>query len=332
MMEKWKVDVVIPSYKPGEKFLRLMEMLKRQTYPVHKVIIYNTEEKYFNHLVYGTTFRENYPNVEVTHISRREFDHGKTRNMAAEHAQGDILIFMTDDAVPADTRLVEALVEPLADDRTAVSYARQLPASDCGLLERFTRDFNYPGESCVKGGGDVARLGIKTYFCSNVCAAYKRRVFAELGGFVKYTIFNEDMIFAAGAVKAGYNIAYAADAQVIHSHNYTNMQQFKRNFDLAVSQADHPEVFAGISSEAEGGKYVKYVFDRLKQQKKLQLMAPFIIKSVYKYAGYLLGRRYEKLSHNMILKCTMNPVYWERFWDRKNIPDNVHAGYGNPDS
>lgn len=54
------------------------------------------------------------------------------------------------------------------------------------------------------------------------------------------------MIYAAKAVEAGYSVAYAADAQVVHSHNYTNGQQFHRNFDLGVSQAEHPEILQHI--------------------------------------------------------------------------------------
>ena len=55
-------------------------------------------------------------------------------------------------------------------------------------------------------------------------------------------------------INAGYKVAYVAEARVIHSHNYTGMQQFHRNFDMAVSQAEHPEVFEGIKSESEGIK------------------------------------------------------------------------------
>ena len=54
-----------------------------------------------------------------------------------------------------------------------------------------------------------------------------------------------------------YAIAYVAEARVIHSHNYGCAAQFHRNFDLAVSQADHPEVFAGIHSEGEGIRLVR---------------------------------------------------------------------------
>ena len=69
--------------------------------------------------------------------------------------------------------------------------------------------------------GDLPKLGVKTFFCSNVCAMYDRRTYEELGGFVESTLFNEDMIYAGHLVQAGYAIAYAADAKVWHWHNYT---------------------------------------------------------------------------------------------------------------
>ena len=113
--------------------------------------------------------------------------------------------------MPADDNLIEQLTEPLRD-QVAVSYARQLPREDCAPVECYTRDFNYPAQSRIKSAEDLKTLGIKTFFCSNVCAAYRREIYEELGGFVKHTIFNEDMIYAAKAVEAGYAIAYAADA------------------------------------------------------------------------------------------------------------------------
>ena len=69
--------------------------------------------------------------------------------------------------------------------------------------------------------------------------------------------FNEDMIFAGKRIYAGDKVAYVAEAKVIHSHNYTGRQQFHRNFELAVSQAQHPEVFEGVPSEGEGIRMVK---------------------------------------------------------------------------
>ena len=137
------------------------------------------------------------------------------------------------------------------------AYARQLPKPDCKLLERFTRNFSYPARSDIKDKDDLPTAGIKTFFCSNVCAAYDRKTLEKLGGFPKRTIFNEDMIYGGNLVRNGYAIAYAADAKVLHSHNYSCKKQFQRNFDLGVSQAEHPEIFSEYPSEGEGIKLVK---------------------------------------------------------------------------
>ena len=164
--------------------------------------------------------------------------------------------------------------------------------------------------SSVKTAADLERLGVKTFFCSNVCAAYRRDIYNELGGFIRHTIFNEDMIYAAGAVKAGYGIAYEAQARVFHSHNYTNMQQLRRNFDLGVSQADHPEVFAGIPSESEGKKLVRETYFYLRDRKRTYLFPVFCIQCGFKYTGYLLGKHYKSLPRKWILRITMNREYW----------------------
>lgn len=115
-----------------------------------------------------------------------------------------------------------------------------------------TRENNYPEESIVKTKKDEKKLGIKAYFCSDVCAMYRLDVYKKLGGFVKKTIFNEDMIMAYKEMQAGFSVAYVADAKVIHSHSYTCKQQFVRSFDLGVSQRQYHEIFDNISSEKEG--------------------------------------------------------------------------------
>lgn len=322
-MEEWfrknetgrrlKVDVVIPAYKPGKKFSRLLKMLERQTWPVGKIIVMNTEKSFWNDHGF-----EGIGNLEVHHLTKEEFDHGDTRNRGMKLSRADIVVFMTDDAVPADEHLIEELVKAFAQrgpegEAVIMAYARQLPDKDCALAERYTRSFNYPEESCVKTKADLKRLGIKTFFASNVCCAYDREKFWFQGGFIRRTIFNEDMIFAGRAVlQDDYAVAYAAEARVIHSHNYNCRQQFKRNFDLAVSQADHPEIFNGIRSESEGIRLVKSTARFLIRQKKPWLVPGLVVKSGFKYLGYRAGKCYRLLPGWMILKCTMNREYWKK--------------------
>ena len=301
-----KVDVIIPAYRPGAEFGKLIERLESQTLPVHKIIIMNTKAGEF-----PKSYVKDYANVEVHHLEKAEFDHGGTRNEGAEKSDADYLLFLTQDALPADEHLVEHLAAPFENPQVKAAYARQLPKADCRELERYTRAFNYPDKSRIKSREDLQGLGIKTFFCSNVCAMYERKTYMEQGGFVRHTIFNEDMIYAGGLVKKGYSIAYAAEALVFHSHNYSGLEQFHRNFDLAVSQVDHPEVFAGIASESEGIKLVKQTAKHCLQIKKPWLIFSLVFSSGCKYIGYKLGRNYKKLPRWMVLKCTMNRSYWK---------------------
>ena len=307
-----KVDVIIPVYRPGKRFLELLRRLMKQTRPVNRFIIMNTEKTLWDDWM-KTISEDSLPkNLSVFHVTKEEFDHGATRDAGIMESDADVCICMTHDAMPADKKLIEKLTDALMKEgRIGAAYARQLPEKDCHIIERYTRSFNYPEESRIKEAADLPELGIKTYFCSNVCAAYKRERYVELGGFIKKTIFNEDMIFAAGLIREGYAVAYAADARVIHSHNYTGIQQFHRNFDLAVSQADHPEVFSGVRSEGEGVKLVKNTAVYLIKQGKIHLVPQLVYTSGCKYLGYLVGKRYKKLPHRVILWCTMNKNYWK---------------------
>lgn len=310
------IDVIIPTYRPKQEFLDLLDALEGQTVKIGRIIVMNTEEKYFEELKFSKVRRKEYANVEIHHLSQREFDHGNTRNSGVRKSTAPYFACMTQDAVPADAYLLERLLQPLLSGEAAVSYARQLPKPGCSPAECFTKTFNYPAESRIKGQEDMAELGIKTFFCSNACAAYKRSVFDELGGFTRHTIFNEDMIYAAGVVKAGGKIAYAADARVLHSHNYSWKQNFHRNFDLGVSQTDHPEVFALVKSESEGIRLVKQTAQYLKKTGNGSQILSMLWGSGWKYLGYKLGRNYRRLPGKLIIKCSMNRNYWNGLSER----------------
>lgn len=300
-----EVDVLIPVYRPDGKLTELLKRLKMQNYPIHRVILMNTEEKHFPTELTGIWDR-----VEVYHLAKEEFDHGGTRDRGVRMSTADLVLCMTQDAMPSDETLIEELVKPFGDPEVWAAYARQLPNEKCREVEKYTRSFNYPEQSMVKTKEDLDRLGIKTFFCSNVCAAWRREKYLELGGFVKHTIFNEDMILAGTMIKQGGKIAYCAKAKVIHSHNYSAFQQFHRNFDLAVSQTMYPEVFGGIRSESEGIKLVKKSLSYCIKIGKPWLMIQVVTQSAGKLLGYKMGQRYRSLPMWLILRCTMSPSFW----------------------
>ncbi|MCI8550474.1 MAG: glycosyltransferase [Lachnospiraceae bacterium] len=318
------LDVVIPVYKPDRKFITLLARLNRQRRKPEKIVLMvtaDTGEKVGRATVRKWISRSRIP-VECHILSKEEFDHGGTRNKGIGFCKSDVVLCMTQDAVPADEFMTEELLKPFegefcgakdgkfAGREILVSYGRQLPVPFCRVIEGYTRRFNYPKESRIKTVEDTDTLGVKTFFASNVCAAYRRGLFLEQGGFPEKTIFNEDMIFAGRAVKAGYGIAYAAKARVFHSHNLSGREQFHRNFDLAVSQVEHPEVFEGLRSEGEGVKLVKATAAYLINNGNGRLLPLLFWVSACKYAGYFLGKRFRRLPGWLVRSCSMNKRYW----------------------
>ena len=253
---------------------------------------------------------ENLP-VIYTLEGHEELELNSSLTDSLQKANYDVqsLNLLTQDAVPAGTELLERLVKPFGDDRTAITYARQLAREEADLLERLTRVHNYPPEDQVKSKEDLERLGIKTYFCSDVCAMYRLDRYMEQGGFVHPTIFNEDMIMASRMIQAGYQVVYCGSAEVFHSHNYSCMQQFHRNFDLGVSQKQYREVFESISSEKEGAGYAKSTLLYLLKRGKPGKAFYFALQCGFKLIGYKLGKNYDHLPRKMVLWCTMTPGY-----------------------
>lgn len=304
------IDVIIPVYKPGRQLFKLLDCLRKQTVRPEKIILVITE-KQSGDLLSEDVLREQYGVTTVFHVLEREFDHGGSRNLGVSGSRSDSFLMMTQDAMPSDFFLIEKLIKALEDKKTAVAYARQCPRPDSDELERFIRGFNYGTEPLYKTIRDVERMGIKAYFCSNVCAAYNRQTFIELGRFISKTVFNEDMIFAAEALKAGYAVQYVPEAAVYHAHHYTIRQQFRRNFDIGVSHADHPEVFGGLSSESEGLLMIRQAVKYLIKRRKPHLIFRLFLQSLSKYRGYRLGRNYQRLSIKRIRKYSMNKHYWD---------------------
>jgi rhamnosyltransferase len=305
----YTVDVIIPAYHSDDKLDRLLTMLYRQTVKPGRVIILHTEDYPGEDLPLP---RIEGSNITVIPIDKKLFDHGGTRKYGASLSDADILMFMTQDAVPADEFLIEKLLEPYAADPwVSATYARQLTDEKDDLIEKYTRNFNYPKQSRIKDKEDLEELGIKTFFCSNVCATYMNSSYKKMGGFVDKTIFNEDMIMAASMILRNYRVAYAADAKVFHSHSYTYTQQFSRNFDLGVSHNQYVEIFQQVKSESEGMKLVRNTLRYLIKKKKYFLIPNLIIASAFKFAGYQLGKRYDMFPIKFVRRCSMNKSYWD---------------------
>lgn len=300
------VEAVIPVYKPGRELSRLLKRLDKQAVPLAKIHLMHTTD---GEELIGLPELET--PVEIHAIRICDFDHAATRHQGFSLCQSDYILCMTQDAVPVDSHLTENLLAAFDDEMCALAYARQVARKEHGAIEQYTRCFNYPDENRVQDLSRLEELGIKTYFCSDACALYKRDLYEQLGGFEQPAIFNEDMVFAYKLIQAGHSIRYQAGARVYHSHRYTLLQQFRRNYDLGVSQAQHPEIFAAVSSTSEGKRLVAGTAKYLIRHHHFLSLPYLIAVSGSKWLGYKTGHHYRHLPSPLVRSFTMNKNYWK---------------------
>ena len=180
--------------------------------------------------------------VRVIRIPPQEFGHGKTRNLAASQARGDYLVFLTQDATPANAHWLENLLAPVVAGPLVVgAYSRQLPRPDCHPMEwrRIVEDeLSGRPESCLNSQADphYAHNPAALYFFSNVSSVLRRSVWQQ-SPFPEVE-FAEDQLWAKAVLEAGYQTAYRADSLVYHSHGYGPWVNLRRHFDHVRAVSD----------------------------------------------------------------------------------------------
>ena len=302
-----KLSVIIPTRNAQQYIKNLIDSLINQSIKLHEIIIIDTASKDCT-----KSICEEYDIVKFVQINDGEFDHGGTRNKAAKLASGDILVFMTQDAIPENEYFIEELIKPLGNNSIVATYGRQVPRKEAGPLEIFARKFNYPDYDIIKSKQDIDTLGVKTFFLSNVCSAFIAKEFWDVNGFPEKTIMNEDMIISSKLIFKDKKVCYASKAKVIHSHQYTYIQQFKRNFDVGVVFVDSSQYFNGVKSESEGIKYVIQSAKYLMDNGKWYLIPHLIIDSGFRFLGYKAGKSYKKIPMKLVKKMSMHSFYFDK--------------------
>lgn len=301
---KQKVSIIIPTLNGAKDLPALFEKLKSQTIDVYEVIIVDSQSTDTTVEV-AASFGAN-----VLRIPREKFDHGGTRNQAAEMAAGEIIVFMTQDAIPANNLTIENLVKPLAEPNIIVSYARQLPKEGTKITDRFLRLYNYPEVSLVKSKENIETLGIKAFQNSNVCAAYCSKEFKLLGGFHQPIVSNEDMLFAAKAILAGYQVAYTASACVYHSHNYNYINLFKRYFDIGASLDYQPLIKQKGKANSKGLNFIANQLKHIIGEYSYMSIPGVFLEAIIKYVGFKLGTNHSFIPKSLKKYLGLHTNYW----------------------
>ena len=280
------VSIIIPTLNAEKDIEELINTLNRQTVRLSEIVVVDSESD-------DSTLEicRKFDNVRIIQIARSEFDHGKTRDMAFRTCHADYVLFITQDALPNNEFYIEKLLAPFSNEKVAISTGRQIARDDAYPMEKLVREFNYPAESHVRSKADLSKYGIKTFSFSDVCAAYRRDVYLELGGFEYPLKTNEDMFFAAKVINSGYMIAYAADAEVIHSHNFTLRQQYRRNYLIGMELKKHEKLLNNVSVNSEGFRLLKYVLVGLLKHGRIFSFVHFMFDCCARFLGNFMGKR-----------------------------------------
>lgn len=258
-----------------------------------------------------TVLRLKNAGARVHVISACEFNHGGTRQWAAELVQADILIYITQDAIPSSD-CFEILCRAFENPKVGVAYARQLPRENAGVLEKHARLFNYPDVERIKTLNDKAELGIKTCFSSDSCAAYRVEALNSAGGFPQNVIGSEDAYVAAKILLQGWSVHYVAAALVEHSHDYSLLEEFRRYFDIGVFYGRENWIAESFGhAGGEGLRFVKSEIKALLTAKQWYRIPEVLLRSGFKLFGYKLGQQESYIPIPIKRKLSMFSKYWK---------------------
>ena len=301
------ISIIIPTYNAEDYLLNLLKKMKNQSIKEYELIIIDsssTDEtvkiarQYTDHVVI---------------IPQSEFDHGGTRAKVAQIAKGEIVIFLTQDALPFDENTVENIIKVFEDEKVGAAYGRQLSYENTNLFGKHLREFNYREDSYTRDKNDIEQYGLKTAFLSDSFAAYRKSALESIGWFKSNLILGEDTYAGAKLIVGDYKLAYVAEAKVYHSHSYTVWQEFKRYFDIGVFHKCESWILESFGkAEGEGMKYIKSEVKYLLENGAWYLLPEWFIRNGMKYLGYKLGQKYKKLPMWMIKRFSMHHKWWDK--------------------
>jgi rhamnosyltransferase len=236
MKEKNKVSIVLLTYN-GEKYLQeVLESIFAQkvSFKFEVLVIDSGSSDSSLKII------KQFP-VRLKQIPNKEFNHGKTRNLGVEESDGEIVVFLTQDATPANEHWLGNLVQNFdIDNNVAAVYGLQIPRGDCdpftkrdmieyfkmmGPLDRAT--FRSLKTRKQKEEFEINE-GVVGFY-SDVNSALRRSAWKQFP--YRELEYAEDQAFGRDILKAGYTKVFEPRASVIHSHSYPLRDYLKRQYD-----------------------------------------------------------------------------------------------------
>ncbi len=314
MTARADVALCIPTLNAGRWVERMVAAVRTQTLQPRDFIVIDSSS------TDGSPKRWAAADARVVTIERDDFDHGGTRNRFLDLTDAAVLLFLTQDAVPADASAFDTLVAGLTErPETGLAYGRQLPHPGARPMARAHRAFNYPPTPAYRTDKDIAALGVRAAFSSNAFAAYRRAALDAVGRFPDPIVGSEDRFVAARLLQHGWAIAYVPEARVEHSHDDSYADNVRRYFDIGAFQSSQPwfEAYLG-RPDREGRRLVEAQIAALRRDGVTAARARVLSHAAASWVGFRLGRSHRRLPGAVAARLSTAPAY---FRHRKSHPE-----------
>ena len=274
------VTIAILTRNAGPLLRRLLESVARQqtsrTIEVMAVDSGSTD---------GTLDLLNAHGVRVLSIPADQFDWGRTRDFAYQHARSPIIVNLSQDAVPMEPAWLENLVRPLSDPRVGASCGSSMPDPERGFPQ-----FPWERNGYFYFTREIAKF-VKQYGkgLSFANSAVPRAVWERLRFDEQPT--GEDFQFQKKLHAAGLAIAFPEDAPVLHHHNYSlgGLWRRCRNEGFALRLLGCPYNEADLAIDVlSPAKYVQWL--REIKYGRLRTLPDFLFPMLRPIAVYMGSR------------------------------------------
>lgn len=252
-----KISVIIPTKNAGNEFGFLLKMLERQEgiREIELVIVDSGS-------VDDTVLIAKQYGAKIVQIKPEEFSHSFARNLGAENALGDYLLFMVQDALPPSRNWLFELFSLLKDKKVSAVSCAESPREDADLFYRYLC-WNHYNFLEVNDGDRIFQLPDtrdqislrKNAQLSDLACLIQREVFLEY----KYRHdYGEDLDLGLRLIKDGKKLAFSGEIRVIHSHNRPAYYFLKRGYvdnlfltamftDFVIPRINQEDLFADIA-------------------------------------------------------------------------------------
>lgn len=229
-------SVIIPTKNPGPIFRRVLAaVFNQKTAFEFEVVIIDSGSidgtiEYIKDL--------NFKNLRLLEIDPQTFGHGKTRNEAIAATNSEFVVMLTHDACPGHDKWLTNLIElAQSNEKIAGIFGKHLPYEEANPFTANELKLHFQGFQSQRlyQLDDSAKYereeGYRQFlhFFSDNNALLRRAVWNEIP--YPDVDFAEDQIWAKKIIEAGWIKAYADNAPVFHSHNFSLWERLQRSFD-----------------------------------------------------------------------------------------------------